>query len=487
MWGEKKRKMEVDDLLDSKKMQPKVARFWEWCHGQGIKSKPLIIADRPPEEEWLGARPAATSSSSSSSPGNNGHQRPVKAPAVRGIFTAEALKPGTVVAVVPFASCITTQTLGLFTKRSNPLFRHLLPSAVNSKALWKTARLGTTESQHLWLTGVVAALKTAMMQQQQPQSILLDRWAPYLDMLPNSYQEEERYVRQVLLPKLPPEHQEAYNDAFVFGHTQVSAFANLTKQVAKHKKISGALPSRYALDWAYRSVISRALVLPSGCQPSAPTQTLQELLMANQNPETGLFYPHFPTVPAMVPLVDMFNSAVDSDTVPDPEELANCTVFTCEEQHRPYKDIEKDVQAQLAAAERKDLDAEYQEKHGRKDEHGGKPSNTRRGSDTNEDDGGDDADGPSPEMIHDADGRPVRLSEAEAEENARLNGAMGSSKPFGTSASGTTTQATPSNRSIVVVAKRHIEPGEELTLGYGDGGSAGVGLYRHGFITSLPE
>ena len=274
------------DKTDVRKMDPVLGAFWQWCAKEGFRVKPLIVADRPSDREADQRQQAEF-----------GVHRFVQVPPVRSVFTAEALKAGAIVAVIPFRSCITAHS----TRFALP--RHMLGPIRTNKLLKRAAGLPPYEAQHLWLAALMASLRIA-----NPKS---HPWSPYLNLMPTSFHVQDQIARQ-FVAQLPSPVQEAYAETVTTCSMHMRSIARLTDAVIKKRKLSSAVPSAKALEWGYRTVLSRTVVIPEGCAPSVP-ENLDEFLTKN---------PDYPVVPAMIPVLDMFNSPAD------PRDPPNCEVYT---------------------------------------------------------------------------------------------------------------------------------------------------------------
>ena len=290
--------MNVDDLLNLNKMPVHHSNFWKWCNKKGIVSKPLIISDRPILTDNV-------------------------SPPIRGLFTAYELPHGSIVAKIPFHASMGVHTL-LPLYKQNVLNHCFLPHKL-SLALGRIARVTPYESQYLWLTAVLATLKTHILRQNAQAYRTAQQWEPYLSLLPNTYIQEELYARDTLLAKLNSVDKEDYQSSVDIGRKHLHLLHELIQYKVRRHRVSGVVPSLHALVWAYKTVLARAVVVPAGCVPSAPLP-LEELL---ENED-------IPVIPVLLPVVDLINSPAlwPDDTAPPGSETTreegNCEIYTCE-------------------------------------------------------------------------------------------------------------------------------------------------------------
>lgn len=265
--------------------------FLRWCGDHGVTTRDLEIR-------------------------TGGPQTPRKG---RGLFLTKGCPAGAVLATVPFRLVFSAETV---------LLGMLPPSLPPAKALarmWmKRLRIaaGDPALRYLWLAAALAA--TAVSPRHRAPFL------PYFRMLPKSVAALFSAPAAQMFPKLPPAEQTAFLDAQRHGDHVVSLTAAAFQEFAVRRRLTADVPQRGAIEWAYRTVMSRAIPIPIHCEPSAP-QELLEFLAPPSGGDAGddnnaSDAPDY--VPSLVPLIDLVNAPSQEG------EGANCQLYTCEAQLR---------------------------------------------------------------------------------------------------------------------------------------------------------
>lgn len=241
--------------------------FWQWCNDVGVEAKRVAIQGTGP---------------------------------TRGLFAAQDIKNGAVVVNVPFAACMSLQSVPM---------KLLPPPLISANTLCtlsrRTLRMTAFESSFLWLSGMLATFAVASPRRNP--------YHPYMRLLPTTTKDLEASTAAALR-QLTKAEQQDYWTLERQARRAENFLCDVTRRKAQHIHFTGNVPNLAAVRWAHRMVLSRAILLPSNCVPSAPEDLATYL---DEHPDAQV-------MPALVPVVDLINNCCSS-------EPPNCVISTCKQ------------------------------------------------------------------------------------------------------------------------------------------------------------
>lgn len=266
-----------------------VERFWAFCAHAGMTSKRLSI------------------------------QNTVSPCFPLRLCVEEKVKYGAPVVSVPYLAVLNVETIrGDMVPRSLPPFRKV------HAFLTRRGRLDSTTAQSLWLAAFLStyARQTAL---HRPDALPLALDAVLCDAimppLPSPFLPANAAASPAIGSQPPLVLQQWERRV----EEEVQLMRYVTAFHARRSGVRSALvPTDDEMLLAYRTVLQRSVLLPAGCEPSAPAE-LAELIQAT---------PELPVLPSLVPAVDLVRPASASavaaeDGAAGPAAEGNCTLYTC--------------------------------------------------------------------------------------------------------------------------------------------------------------